>query len=104
VAIPAIERQHGPTEVESSFSARRPTEYLGGLQNKQGEQAPTIHRLKTRIVQIGTAIIALVMTAVPSWAAEKIPDISNSDAETFKTHLGMTVSIQGRLSNGVQGA
>jgi hypothetical protein len=44
------------------------------------------------------------MTATPSWAAEKVPDITNSDAKTFKAHLGKTVSIQGRLSNGVQGA
>ena len=55
-------------------------------------------------MQIGPAILAFVMTATLSYAAEKVPDITNSDAKTFKSHLGQTVSIQGRLSNGVQGA
>jgi hypothetical protein len=55
-------------------------------------------------MQIGPTIVAFVMTATLSWAAEKVPDITNSDAKTFKTHLGKTVSIQGRLSNGVHGA
>lgn len=55
-------------------------------------------------MQIGPAILALVMTATLSCAAEKIPDITNSDAKTFKAHLGKIVSIQGRLSDRGQGA
>jgi hypothetical protein len=58
---------------------------------------------KIRTMQVGPAILAFVMTATLSCAAEKVPDITNSDAKTFKSHLGHTVSIQGRLSNGKQG-
>jgi hypothetical protein len=55
-------------------------------------------------MQLGSTIVAFVMTVTFSWAAERVTDITNSDAKTFKAHLGKTVSIQGRLSNGVQGA
>lgn len=67
------------------------------------ESKPTV-RQKIRIMQIGPPILALVMTATLSWAGEIIPDITNSDAKTFKAHLGKIVSIQGRLSDRSQGA
>lgn len=54
-------------------------------------------------MQIGPTLLAFVMTTTLLCAAEKVPDITNSDAKTFKSHLGHTVSIQGRLSQGKEG-
>lgn len=43
------------------------------------------------------------MTAFLTWAADKPVDLTGSDASAFRSALGHTVSLRGRLEQGMQG-
>jgi hypothetical protein len=49
------------------------------------------------------AIIAIIASAFLANSAEKPPDLTGQDVDSFKAHLGRMVVLRGRLEEGVQG-
>jgi hypothetical protein len=49
------------------------------------------------------SIVALIAGTMAALSADKPPDLTGTNADVFKTHIGKVVTLSGRLEQGVQG-